>query len=44
MDLEAEATSSEETPRIDSFEKDISNLKSDILARRHFDSLVTARL
>ena len=39
-----EEESESETPRLDSIEKDVSMLKSDILARRHFDSLVTARL
>ena len=39
-----EEESESETPRLDNVEKDVSMLKSDILARRHFDSLVTARL
>ena len=43
-DEEDDEESESETPRLDNVEKEVSMLKSDILARRHFDSLVTARL
>ena len=43
-DDDEEDESESETPRLDNVEKDVSMLKADILARRHFDSLVTARL
>ena len=41
---EEEEESTKENPQIEAVEKDVKNLKSDIQARRHFDSLVTARL
>ena len=40
---EQEDSDMEENPRLDLVKKDISNLKSDILARRPFDTLVTAK-
>ena len=42
--MEKEEDAPLEDQRMDVIQKDISNLKTDTLARCHFDSLITARL